>query len=193
MLHSLYNSQEKITIIQVILAIVCHLVSCATFSGIIWLFRTLLDQEVMFSITIAMMLIGTIVTFVSSIGHNNVTCNKMFRALGIVLIPSLQLYFSVLFAHIYVIIDAPHTEKLAICLIYPVFIIIGKEAMEKLDYDVFHKRHMIEFLSLILADLPYRFLYFVILDWFSGCILIAIKFMYKIIRYPVMTLNAEKM
>ena len=146
----------------------------------------------MFSITIAMMIIGTIVTFVSSIGHSHVTCNMMFRALGIVLIPSLQLYFSVLFAHIYVIIDAPNHEKLAICLVYPLFISIGKEAMVKLDYYVFNKSNMIEFLSLILADLPYRFLYFELFYWYEGCVLIAIKFIYKTIRYPVMTLNAEE-
>ena len=79
-----------------------------------------------------------------------------------------------------------------ICFAYPITIGIMKNIMLKLDYKVFSQGKMLEFFSLVLADLPYRFMYIATADWVSGAILIVVKQIYKFVKFPILTLNAEK-
>ena len=51
--------------------------------------------------------------------------------------------------------------------------------MESLDEDVFDVADLLETFSLVLADLPYRMIYFELDAWSTAIILLAIKFIYK--------------
>ena len=57
--------------------------------------------------------------------------------------------------------------------------------MESLDEDVFDVADLLETFSLVLADLPYRMIYFDLDAWSTAIILLAIKFIYKTVTYPV--------
>jgi hypothetical protein len=59
---------------------------------------------------------------------------------------------------------------------------ILKSVMIKLDKDVFDERHMLELMSLVLSDLPYKFFFFVIEEVSTAFILLTIKFTYKIVK-----------
>ena len=64
--------------------------------------------------------------------------------------------------------------------------------MESLDEDVFDVGDLLEAFSLVLADLPYRMLYFDIEKWSTALILFTIKFVYKTISYPVVMMISPK-
>lgn len=95
------------------------------------------------------------------------------------------MYLSVWFATAWDEIDADNKYKILLCSLYPVLIGLCKGVMQKLDYEVFEKREMIEFMSLMLADLPYRFFYFMLSEWAPGIILIGVKVVYKFVKFPI--------
>ena len=111
---------------------------------------------------------------------------RKIKSAIILVIPALQLYFSAIFAEGFFEMDVEETAKTLICVVYPIGVVIFKSTMERLDEDVFDVGDLLECYSLVLADLPYRTLYFDITTWSAAIILFTIKFIYKIISYPVL-------
>ncbi len=67
-----------------------------------------------------------------------------------------------------------------------------KSVMVRLDKDTFNKRYMLEFMSLVLADLPYKFLYFILEDLTTAFLLLLIKFSYKLFKDPFVLSKSMK-
>ena len=166
--------------------------AAAILSGLVLAFDMALNDAVMFAISLAMMIIGAIQVVFTAVGKEGITGRMKVRALGIVLMPPIQLYFSVWFATGYAVYEMDHRVLGVICFAYPIVVGLLKTVMLKFDYKVFDQSKMIEFFSLILADLPYRFMYIATADWISGIVLILVKQLYKFIKFPVLVLNAKK-